>query len=170
MSCLTGFFKLPNLNYCVSAEECPIFTYAEIKTQTCEACFRSCETCYGPAHDECVGCNFEKGYKKSAIGNGLCNAIVCQEGFYLDIDVRFRQAICSKCSDQCLTCFSYSECIECKPGFKNYYNSTSCTDCMQLSNGYTKSRFDNNCQGIYLLLNAEKRNMWRWYKSWKTSM
>lgn len=144
LTCLPYFYK----NGIMCESTCPENTYRD--ESGCLECSEACLGCYGPTNEECLSCNYLKGYS----GTTICLGISCTEGTYLETK---GEAHCVPCNTSCGSCSNAYNCLECKPEFqaKAEKDGIICEECPV---GFI---FNNDkCEGN--LFKQQYRNLWRW--------
>lgn len=118
VSCIENYSLIANENTCT--DSCPIRTASV--NGVCTPC--KCEDCLycGVNLHTCYLCD-----EDSYLLDGKCHK-KCPLGYYENKDKR----ICSKCSDNCLTCHCEETCYSCEAGYK-LHNKVCIKDCPKKS-------------------------------------
>ena len=152
LTCRQSFYQIQRTDICVLGKDCPMGTYPEDSVRMCKVCFYSCLTCKGPTKDDCIICNYAKGFGRSKSEVGECYMLLCMDGMFLKIDYEANKASCDSCDSSCRTCDDASpdSCIECMKGLRSFSsgipNRLTCKTCAQYSAGvFTNSQ--GECQG-----------------------
>ena len=113
-TCTIGYLTLSG----TCSSTCPLQTYADSITQKCQSCSINCNTCSGPAENECSTCAPGKYLLTS---NQSCNSI-CPNSYYTDTIYN----ICILCNNSCRTCIGPSA-LNCQTCFfPNFLENSSC--------------------------------------------
>ncbi len=92
----------------VCTNKCEDNEYANEVTKECKPCASVCQTCKGPAFNQCSSCNAPKVLK-----DGNCVAS-CPDGWFASED-----NVCKRCDPTCLTCSGKAIfCTACKEDHK----------------------------------------------------
>ena len=107
LSCKFNFYFYNNKCY----SKCPDGTFNNDKNNTCELCLPECKTCYSNLPNSCIQC--ANNYVKNVDGS-CSNFTSCGSFTYYDKSTN----TCKPCKeDDCKTCNSNNNCIECDEGF-----------------------------------------------------
>ena len=151
LSCIKHCSKCASGTKCLECEEdaywdddvcvltCPEGKYVDQISKTCKNCSNACYSCNGPTENDCIVCNFLKGYGKINEDSGTCTHIVCTNGYYLYKNTITNTSQCMKCDKSCLTCKAGGplDCINCKPGYMSInLHETHTVQCVEYPEGY----------------------------------
>jgi proprotein convertase subtilisin/kexin type 5 len=125
-----GLFQQIDSNECLKS--CPSGQWPNHQIGICQKCSPECETCFGPATDNCLSCS------QSKLFYGYHCIKQCPDSYYADTKLNE----CLPCSSNCKTCDkSPDNCITCKMSLTLNQNNRCVNKCM-LSN-------DSNCSNCH---------------------
>lgn len=109
---LLSFYSADNVR-CVS--ECPQGFYVSVSNNTCNLCFKDCQSCYGASEFQCLSC-----YPNFKMDDSRC-VYFCDIQKFVD-----DEGYCDWCHPSCLRCSGPTDrdCLNCAAGL--YYYMSSC--------------------------------------------
>ncbi|KRX07476.1 Insulin-like growth factor binding protein, N-terminal [Pseudocohnilembus persalinus] len=132
-SCSSGYYLVNNS----CSTTCPSGLFQNDVTNECDSCDSTCETCSGPASNECITCKFSPQHYYMSTDSSCYET--CPDGYYgSDITI---PKTCVTCTSGCATCTSNSDCQSCSSGYYLANNSCSTT----CPNGLFQNDATNEC-------------------------
>lgn len=135
-SCQYKYYLGPSPTVCTST--CPISTWRNGLSRTCDPCHDYCKTCNGPAYnDYCMSC-YAPAYLSSQ--QHICDLVCFNKKEFTDDSDRK----CHTCNSACSTCFWFGldSCTACVAGYF-LYQTTCMKSCVI---GYWGNTANNKCE------------------------
>lgn len=79
---------------------CTTSFYDDGSNPICQPCHYSCQTCNGPASNQCLSCPIQATYMRSSVTSGANMSCPCDAGYFDN-----GNQLCATCDSRCLSCF-----------------------------------------------------------------